>query len=201
MKTVDPPNQKPRRPGVTARIVLLATVIPVIVGVLGLFSILSHNDGSGGSPDVTVSPEEQTTAVPTTTLDTSAEIVARLRQIFRIRDQAIKTRNVSLLEHIYTVDCPCLKGDSDLIATLKRDHLQWRGIEVSLQVEKVDRINDRLWTVNAVVFASPFIIEKESGEIVRRMPRGRELSRFALSRPTGKEEWLLGQASLVERRG
>jgi hypothetical protein len=77
----------------------------------------------------------------------------------------------------------------------------WRGIKVSLRIEKAERVNDRLWVVNAIVVAAPFRIEKESGEIVRIMPQGQESSRFALSRPIGEEEWLLGQASLVEQRG
>jgi len=184
----------PRRRGL-----LIATAAIAMVGVLALGFLLLRDEGIPASTP-TLPAEPGTSAAPATTADPRSEIVARLQQILRVRGRAIETRNPRLLESIYTVDCPCLQGDSDLIRQLRRDHLIWRGVRVSLQIEGVEPVNDRLWTVNALVTASPFRIEKESGEVVREMPRGRELSRFALTRPAGAEEWLLGHASLIERR-
>lgn len=68
----------------------------------------------------------------------------------------------------------------------------WRGIDVSLEVREVERVNDRLWTVAALVKTSSFDIVREWGAIVRRIPGGQEYSRFALAKPTGRENWLLG---------
>ena len=149
---------------------------------------------------MTASSQPATTPTPSMPATPREEVVARLRQILRIRGEAIERRDPPLLESIYTADCPCLEGDADLIRRLRRDRLLWRGVSLSLQVERVDRVSDRLWTVSAVVTARPFRIEKESGEVVRQVSQGRELSRFALTRPAGTVEWLLGQASRIERR-
>jgi hypothetical protein len=198
MRAVEPSNQKPSRPVTAGRVALLAAATLGLVAVLVLVSVLSRGDRAQRSPVAAPPSTPDTTAAA---IDSRSEIVARLREILRIRDRAIETRDETLLHPIYTVDCPCLKGDSSLISRLKRERLVWRGIRVSLQSEKAERVNDRLWIINAIVVAAPFRIEKESGEIVRRMPQGQESSRFALSRPVGEEEWLLGQASLVEQRG
>jgi hypothetical protein len=65
----------------------------------------------------------------------------------------------------------------------------------------MEQINERLWMISALVTTHPFKIERESGEVVRSIPRGKELSRFALAKPVGEADWLLGQASLIEGRG
>jgi hypothetical protein len=134
------------------------------------------------------------------TIATRGEVIARLHQIFGIRDQAIRTRNPFLLERIYAVDCPCLKGDRQLIRELRQERLLWRGVKVSIDVQEVERVNDHLWTASAVVTTSSFDIVTESGMVVRRIPEGRELSRFTLARPLGRDDWLLGHASVIEER-
>jgi hypothetical protein len=196
MKKMGPRNAKTERRVDLRRVALLALVVSPLAAAVIYFFVASRDDGQS-FPATTPPRTTQATAVATT-VDTRAEIVDRLHQILEIRDQAIETRNASLLQQIYTVDCPCLKGDSSLISRLRGDRLVWRGIDISLQIEKVERINDRLWTVNAVVIAAPYTIERESGEVIQRIPQGRELSRFALAKPNGEDEWLLGQASLVE---
>jgi hypothetical protein len=124
----------------------------------------------------------------------------KIVEILRVRDRAIQTRNARLLDALYTTDCPCLEGDKELIRKLRQEQLVWRGINVSLDVQKVERVNDQLWTVSALVTTSPFEIVKESGASVRRIPQGQEISRFALARPIGQQDWLLGQASVIEER-
>jgi hypothetical protein len=133
--------------------------------------------------------------VPSTTVGAREEVVSRLHQIFRIRDRAIQTRDIRELNNIYTIDCPCLKGDRALIDKLKKEGLVWRGIKVSLSIEGVEQVNDRLWIVNALVKTSAFEIRRESGATVQEVPPGEERSRFALARPVGQDAWLLGQAS------
>jgi hypothetical protein len=105
-----------------------------------------------------------------------------------------------MLNDIYTVDCPCLKGDRALIQELKKKGLVWRGIKVSLVVEKTEQVNSRLWIINALVKTSGFVIERESGAKVRSVPPGEERSRFALARPLDRDDWLLGQASVIAGR-
>lgn len=138
---------------------------------------------------------------PPSTAVSSDDVVARLRTIFHVRDRAIQTRNSDVLNDIYTADCPCLKGDRSLIQGLQKEGLVWRGIKVSLVIEESSRVNDRLWVVSALVKTSPFNIETESGALVRSVPSGHEHSRFALAKPVGREEWLLGQASVISGRG
>jgi hypothetical protein len=73
----------------------------------------------------------------------------------------------------------------------------WRGVEVSITVQKTQRVNDRLWTVNAIVTTSPFEIVTESGVVVRKVPQGQEVSRFALAKPISQDNWSLGHATVV----
>jgi hypothetical protein len=140
-----------------------------------------------------------TLAATTTTLDPEAEVVARLRQILRVRDQALETRNASLLEDVYTQDCPCLQGDTDAIDQLRRSHQVWRGVSTSVRVRQLQRVNARLWIVNATFVAAPFEVQNESGGRIRTTPGERNLTRFALAKPAGHQEWLLGHVSLIDQ--
>lgn len=175
----------------------LVTATVLVLAIVALSTQLGKSTDGSAAPDATLA-KSQTTTTARSTIGTREEIVNRIRQIFRVRDQAIRTRNSLLLDSIYTVDCPCLKGDQKLIQSLKQERRLWRGVEVSLAARKVEKINDRLWTISAEVTTSSFDITTESGMIVRRLPQGRELSRFALARPIGQKDWLLGQASVIQ---
>jgi len=196
MRTARQPDDPTRR---RHRYVLVGLVMAAIL-VLAIFALtttqLAKSPHGSTLPDTTFS-ESQTTTKPKSTIGTREEVVTRIHQIFRVRDQAIRTRNPLLLDNIYTVDCPCLKGDQQLIQNLNQERRKWRGVKVSLAVREAEKINDRLWTVSAVVTTSSFDITTESGVLVRRVPKGRELSRFALARPTNQDDWLLGQASVI----
>ena len=182
------------------RLVLVGLVGTVLltVAVFALIPQLSRSDV--GTPSTRPSEQQQPPLLPNSTIEAQDEVVGSLIEIFRVRDRAIQTRNARLLEGLYTSDCPCLEGDKELIRRLRQEQLVWRGIKVSLDVQKVERINDQLWTVNALVTTSPFEIAKESGAPLRRIPQGQEVSRFALARPIGQQDWLLGQASVIEKR-
>jgi hypothetical protein len=183
------------------RLVLVGLVLAglMMLAVLAMTQLAQPDVGAVSSP-TQLSDQTQPPSAPTSTIGARDEVVERLHQIFRIRDKAIRTRDVLLLEDIYTLDCPCLEGDRKLIVQLRRDRLQWRGIRVSLDVQKVERVNDRLWMVSALVTTSPFEILDESGASVREIPQGQELSRFALARPVGQRHWLLGRASVIDGR-
>lgn len=179
----------------------LVVAIPLLL-LLGLVLVSQLEPKEGDASSVTaLTGGSRGLEAPTSTIDTRDEVVARLHSIFRARDQAIQTRNPSILNGIYTIDCPCLKGDRALIEGLKKSGLVWRGIKVDLVVEKTEQVNERLWIISALVKTSSFNIERESGETVRSVPSGQEHSRFALARPTGQEEWLLGRASVTAERG
>jgi hypothetical protein len=176
----------------------------VVLLVIAIVSLLAQRtrpgEGSGSSVTTPVNEPGSTTA-PSSTVGTREEVIARLHQIFRIRDQAIQARNPLPLQDIYTIDCPCLEGDQQLIGRLKEERLRWLGIKVSLQIQDVERVNDRLWIVSALVRTSSFKILRASGAIVREVPPGQEHSRFALAKPIGQEGWMLGQASVIEESG
>jgi hypothetical protein len=154
----------------------------------------------GASSAATLAGRSRESETPTSTVASHDEVVARLHSIFRVRDRAIQERNSMLLNDIYTVDCPCLEGDRKLIQGLRKNHLVWRGIKVSLVVEDIEEVNGRLWVISALVKTSSFSIEQESGALVRSVPSGHERSRFAIAKPVGQEDWLLGRASVIAER-
>jgi hypothetical protein len=197
-----PPPPTPRSP--THRAAWLTAIAVALVVVVAVAAVLvTRGDGqAAGSPSPTP-PSPQPTASPTTTttIDPQTEVVARLREILRVRDRALETRNASLLSSIYTVDCPCLQGDRDAIRQLKQNHEVWRGVATSISVQNLEQVNERLWIVNALFVAAPFQVENESGDLIRKTPGERNITRFALARPVGHAKWLLGHVSLIERRG
>jgi hypothetical protein len=183
------------------RLVLVGLVMAVLLvwGILTSIAQLRRSSDDSASRATLPSRTGATTA-SSSTISTAEEVLVRFKEIFRIRDQAIRTRNPLLLDEIYTVDCPCLKGDQQLIRKLRQEQLLWRGVEISLDVQDMEKVNNRLWTATALVTTSPFQITTESDVVVRRVPKGQEFSRFALARPTGTGDWLLGQASVIEAR-
>jgi hypothetical protein len=192
-KQSDEPNGRPSR-------LLLVGLVAIPLLLVLILAVIPQQRPSDGTADTTRVSEPETSETPRTTIGARAEVIERLHTIFRVRDRAIQTRTSSLLNGIYTVDCPCLRGDRALINRLRKEGLVWNGVTVSLVVEDVQRVNDRLWIVTALVKTSPFEIQNESGEKVREVPPGEEHSRFALAKPQGQEEWLLGQASVITGR-
>jgi hypothetical protein len=201
MQFQDDPAPPPATPRGPSRAVWVAATATALVVAAAAF-LMTRNDGEAvGSPPPASSVPPTTASPTTTTIDTETEVVARLREILRVRDEALETRNAGLLSTIYTVDCPCLQGDRDAIRRLKQNHEVWRGVSTSISVENLEQVNDRVWIVNALFVAAPFQVENETGDPIRKTPGERNLTRFALARPVGRAEWLLGHVSLIERRG
>jgi hypothetical protein len=192
--------QEPTQRG--SRLVFAGAVLAVLalLVILTVTTRLIWPSDSSASTANTLTDDSTQSKAPATTVGARDEIVSRLHQILRIRDRAIQTRDSQILDEIYTIDCPCLRGDRALIERLKKEKLVWHGIEVSLAIEEVEQVNDRLWIVNALVKTSAFEIRRESGATVREVPSGQERSRFALARPEGQNAWLLGQASVLAER-
>jgi hypothetical protein len=139
----------------------------------------------GGNDEIrAVEQHAQTPLAPSTTrttvIDRKARIVTRLRQILRIRDQAYERRDVTILNTIYTSDCSCLEGDGRAIRDLLEKERVWRGSPSSIQVRRVEQVNDRQWIVTAVFQVPPLRVEEISGQLVESYPAERNLFRFVL---------------------
>jgi hypothetical protein len=185
-----------------SRLVVLVALVLTGLLVLAIFLLVPRLAQSTDSrvPTSLPSGEPSANPAPSTTVVTRSEVVERLREIFQVRDMAVRTRNPRLFEDIYTVDCPCLEGDKQLVHRLRREHLVWRDLNVSIAVQEAERVNDRLWILSGTVTTSSFKIVTESGALIRTIPEGKERSRFTLARPQGEMDWLLGRASLIENR-
>jgi hypothetical protein len=96
---------------------------------------------------------------------------------------------------VYTVDCPCLEGDTNAIKELVGRNYHLIGGATSIRVRRVERVNSRLWLVIADFDSAPLRIETETGDLVRQEPAGSDLFQFALAKPVDATEWLLGRAS------
>ena len=170
-------------------------LIGVLVAGVAVFGTVRRADpASQESPSASTQPR---VAATTTTIGEKEEVVVRLREILRVRDRAYRDRDAGLLEKVYTTDCPCLRGDRAAIRQLVHDNAVWVGSSTSVRVQKLDKVNDRLWIVVASFVGSPFRIETESGSLIRAVEGKSELFRFALARTT-KDELLLGFAAAVD---
>jgi hypothetical protein len=130
--------------------------------------------------------------------DPRSEVVARLREILDVREQAFRQRDASLFDEVYTSDCPCLRAGRDAIAALKKENVQWTHRSISIQVGSVRSINNRLWEVVAIFTSDSFRIETEDGVLVRDVPAERIRYRFLLVRSSDTDPWRLGNASPLE---
>jgi len=168
-------------------------LIGVLVAGVAVFGTVKRADpASQESPSASTQPR-----VATTTIGEKEEVIVRLREILRVRDRAYRDRDAGLLEKVYTTDCPCLRGDRAAIRQLVHDNAVWVGSSTSVRVQKLDKVNDRLWVVVASFVGSPFRIETESGSLIRAVEGKSELFRFALARTT-RGELLLGFAAAVD---
>jgi hypothetical protein len=106
-------------------------------------------------------------------------------------------RDVELLDTIYTTDCNCLPQTRALIRRLRKEHIIWSRLSTSLEVQQVEKVNDRLWVVIGILATSTARIEDESGNLIEVAPAEKDRFRFAIAKPLGSQDWLLGYASLI----
>ena len=195
------PNQEHRpasRPftATSRRTWMLAALLGFLVVAIAVLAATRRADPETTASPPTLAPTSGA-AVTTTTAGEREEVVAQLRTILRVRDQAYLQRDTDLLRTIYTPDCPCLRGDKGAIQQLLKDNAVWVGATTSVEVQKLERVNDRLWIVVANFVASPFRIETESGDLIRSVEGRNELFKFALSRTTSNK-FLLGFAGPID---
>jgi hypothetical protein len=160
--------------------------------------LASHEDDA-----VRVPREVALTSVTTTARDdhtSRPRILSRLREILRIREEAYDSRSPEDLRSIYSSDCPCLRYDEQEIMGLLARGRRWKAISTSIEVRSAERINDRVWTVIALLRSAALRIETVGGKLIRTEPPGSDLYRFTMVKPPGASQWLLGSVSDVEVR-
>jgi hypothetical protein len=74
----------------------------------------------------------------------------------------------------------------------------WWVVLRQFKFGKLAQINKKLWLVIADFRSAPLKIETEDNKLVREEPAGSDLFQFALARPTGSTEWLLGRATAYQ---
>ena len=175
---------------------ILAVLIGGLVAAVALLVAIRRPEPAAvASPSASTSPR----AAPTTTRISEEEaVVIRLREILRVRDRAYRERDVGLLRNVYTTDCPCLRGDKRAIQQLLQDDAVWVNASTTIRIQKLEKVNDRLWIIVADFIGSPFRIETESGELIRTIEGRSELFRFALTKGTVESKLLLGFAAAVD---
>jgi hypothetical protein len=174
-------------------------LIVVILAVGGLVTRLVLRDDDGATPTSPSGVIDEPSSSPTvTSIDSKSEVIARLKEILAVRERAYQNRDPEVLNRIYTVDCPCLKSDSNAIRELIREHYIWIGGKTSVRIRRTERVTARMWTIVADFGSAPLRIETESGRLVREEPKGQDLFQFVLAKPTESTQWLLGRASSYE---
>ena len=66
---------------------------------------------------------------------------------------------------IYTVDCPCMKSDSNAIRELVSEDYVWVGGETSVRVRRLERVTSRMWIIVADFTSEPLRIETKFGRL------------------------------------
>jgi hypothetical protein len=127
------------------------------------------------------------------------EVLFRLQQIMRIRDEAYGSRSAEMLSSIYSSDCPGLSSDKRAIEDLRARRFVWEGISTSIDVRSETKVNNRLWIVDALFRFDAIRVKTESGRLVRTEPSGIDLLRFTLVQPRDTHNWVLGVVSIPER--
>jgi hypothetical protein len=176
----------------------------VLASLLAPFAITAAVVSCSGKSSHAVAPTTVSSGAPTTpttTLDPKTEVVARLREILRIRDEAISSRNAELFDSIYTTDCLCLRDGRASIQRLIKDRVVWKRLVTSIDVQKIQQVSERQWLVIGILVSSPVRIEKESGGLIRSIPGERNTFRFTLAKPPGADTWLLGEAIPLAKAG
>ena len=197
MPTEDDPHPTPARRGFPHRrpvfVGAMAVAVAIVISV-GL-AVIQTDEPESIATSSTPSNNQTTTAL--TAVEPRTEVAVRLQRILEVRDRAISNRDADLLDDIYTVDCECLTDGRSLIEQLRKENVIWRGLQTSLVMTDTEEVNDRLWIIVADVSTPSIRVETESGRLIRIVPAERNRVRFALAKPRGTEEWLLGHASAL----
>jgi hypothetical protein len=179
----------------TSRQLTAIALLASVVSVAFLTSVFTTRDR-----DLNVVPgrSPSSSAASSSTISPADEVVSRLREILRIREEAYRSRSAEMLTTIYSTDCPCMASDQRAIEELVDYGQEWDGISTSIRVRSVNRINERLWLVVAFFRSGVLSIKTEHGKLIRIEPAGGDLFEFTLVKPNEGTNWLLGQASVLD---
>jgi hypothetical protein len=192
------PNEDQRKSahdGNARGLILPGALIALVI--VGVVLVVAREDEPAATSPTSTSSLVATTATARTP-DSKDEIITRLRDILQIREQAIRERDASLFDDVYSSECSCLRAGRAAIAGLKRENVLWKGRSISIEVQSTKIINNRLSEVIALFTSSSFRIETEEGQLVREPPPERIRYRFLLVRNSDSELWRLGSASPIE---
>jgi hypothetical protein len=192
-----PNEDHPTRPA-TVRRIAVAVFLAIVLLVILLGAVLLSREDDVGRAATTVRPSSIDASPTSTTLEVRTEVIERLKEILQIRDEAFRERDAEILEDVYTVDCPCLEGDRNAIKELTDNNYHMVGGTTSVQIRKANQVSARLWLVVADFRSAPLRIEAEDNKLIRKESGGSDLFQFALSKPAGSNEWLLGRATVYK---
>jgi hypothetical protein len=184
---------------VTSRQLTAIAILASVVSVAFLAAVLTTPDR-----DLDVvrrrlpSSLTSSSASASSTIPIRDEVVARLREILRIREEAYRSRKVEMLATIYSSDCPCMASDQRAIEELLNHGYVWDDISTSIEVRSVSKVSDRLWLVVALFRSGVLSIKTEHGKLIGVEPAGSDLFEFTLVKPSEGTNWLLGLASLLD---
>jgi hypothetical protein len=183
-------------PSSTARpLITIGLAASLAAALFAIISVTGEDDKRALTTPESLASSSSAAARPTTT---QRQLVSRLREILQIREAAYRSRNPDLLRSIYSSDCPCLASDEKAIYELLQRAYMWDGIETSIEIRRVTKLHERLWTVTALFRSETLRIETENGKLIRKEPAGIDLFEFTLVKPRYSHRWLLGRASVME---
>ena len=108
----------------SARWYLVAAIL-MALSIGAVISVTTRGDEPVDASSSSSSRSEGTIAATTRPPDPEVEVVARLREILDVREQAFRQRDASLFGEVYTSECPCLRAGRDAIAALKKENVRW----------------------------------------------------------------------------
>jgi hypothetical protein len=194
------PNENHSIRSVAMRRLALAALVAMVLVLVLLGTVVLSRDDDVGVAAATRTQSSIDSSPATTTLDARTEVIERLRKILGIRDKAFRERDAKVLEKVYTVDCPCLEGDRNAIQELVANNYHIVGGGTSIRIHRASRVSSQLWLIVADFRSAPLRIEAEDRRLIREEPGGSDLFQFALAKPAGSSEWLLGRATAYEDR-
>jgi hypothetical protein len=181
----------------TSRHLLTVVGLLAAVGSLTILVMLTETDENA----VRIRPGTLPSSAPRIVEPNStsrAEVISRLREILRIREEAYRSRSSDMLVSIYSTDCPCLSSDGTAIEELLRRKRIWEGVRTSIEVRNVTKLNERVWTVVALFRSETLHVRTEDGTLVATEPPGEDLFKFTLVKSQDEAAWLLGLVSIIQ---
>jgi hypothetical protein len=130
------------------------------------------SDGDSAAPTATVRRSSPTTGAPGTTSTTAApgheDFTAILRNLLARRDEAYEKNDVSILEDVYSAQCPCLANGRQVIEGRIAEGVHTAGERQRLHsVALVDRPSGSFVVLRAITEQGPNQLVRADGSVAR----------------------------------